>query len=177
MASALARSAARPALQLRAGARALQRQLTGDTHGIPPCGQPLPHTHPHLFPTDFRRGTDPSQGGGVALNDLTPGIPALEYEQRRRNLMDRLPPGSAVVLMGGRIKYMSKNILYVTVSSAAANQRADPAQLQVPPRVQLLVPHRSAGARCGPPPPCVLPQCTAASSPPQKRTAASAATT
>lgn len=78
----------------------------------PTCGQPLPHTHPHLFPIDFRRGTDASKGGGVAMDHLTPGIPASEYEDRRRRLMERLPPKSVVVLMGGRIKYMSRNIFY-----------------------------------------------------------------
>lgn len=78
----------------------------------PACGQPLPHTHPHLFPIDFRMGTNPVDGGGVAFDHLTPGIPATEYENRRRALMDRLPPNSVVVLMGGRIKYMSRNIFY-----------------------------------------------------------------
>lgn len=82
------------------------------THALPACGQPLPHTHPHLFPIDFARGTDPAKGGGVAADHLTPGIPAAEYEARRRSLMDRLPSGSVVVLMGGRIKYMSRNIFY-----------------------------------------------------------------
>ena len=57
-------------------------------------------------------GTNPAEGGGVAFDHLTPGIPAIEYENRRRALMDRLPPKSVVVLMGGRIKYMSRNIFY-----------------------------------------------------------------
>ena len=46
------------------------------------------------------------------MDHLTPGIPASEYEDRRRQLMERLPPKSVVVLMGGRIKYMSRNIFY-----------------------------------------------------------------
>jgi len=46
------------------------------------------------------------------MEHLTPGIPATEYEQRRKMLMDRLPEKSAVVLMGGRTKYMSRNIFY-----------------------------------------------------------------
>ncbi|WFD35293.1 intermediate cleaving peptidase 55 [Malassezia cuniculi] len=79
---------------------------------LPVCGQPLPHTHPHLFPIDFARGTDASAGGGVAHDHITPGIPASEYEARRRALMDSLPSGSVAVLMGGRIKYMSRNIFY-----------------------------------------------------------------
>lgn len=105
----------------------------------PAIGQPLPHTHPHLFPIDFRRGSDATRGGGVAEDHLTPGIPAEEYEQRRRNLMARLPTGSVVVLMGGRVKYMSRNILYASRLT----------QLQVPPREQLLVPDRPRGAGRG----------------------------
>lgn len=95
-------------------ARAYSRALTTAARpaSLPPCGQPLPHTHPHLFPVDFRKGTDPSVGGQVAMEHLTPGIPATEYEQRRKMLMDRLPEKSAVVLMGGRTKYMSRNIFY-----------------------------------------------------------------
>ena len=46
------------------------------------------------------------------MDHLTPGIPASEYEDRRRRLMERLPPKSVVVMMGGRIKYMSRNIFY-----------------------------------------------------------------
>ena len=90
----------------------------------PAVGQPLPHTHPHLFPIDFARGWQAEHGGGVATDHLTPGIPAAEYEQRRRNLMDRLPSGSVVVLMGGRIKYMSRNILYVHSTDRVATSSA-----------------------------------------------------
>ncbi|GAA5963248.1 hypothetical protein JCM3765_005775 [Sporobolomyces pararoseus] len=66
---------------------------------LPPTkqfGQPLPSTHPHLL----------SQG------ELTPGIQANEYEQRRRKLMQTLEDGSLVVIAGGRIQYMSQNIFY-----------------------------------------------------------------
>ncbi|KAJ1018044.1 hypothetical protein NDA16_004913 [Ustilago loliicola] len=91
-------------------------------------GQPLPHSHPHLFP---RRGIlgsedavlrpgDPLPGNGlydegigiVATEQLTPGIPKSEYEQRRKKLMDRLPDNSVVVAMSGRVKNMSGNIFY-----------------------------------------------------------------
>ena len=58
-------------------------------------GQPLPSTHPHLL----------SQG------ELTPGIQAKEYEQRRRKLIEGLEDGSLVVIAGGKTKYMSQNIL------------------------------------------------------------------
>ncbi|KAJ9475287.1 Intermediate cleaving peptidase 55 [Pseudozyma hubeiensis] len=91
-------------------------------------GQPLPHSHPHLFP---RRGVLGSEDavlrpgdalphhslyddgvGIVATEQLTPGIPKSEYETRRRNLMDRLPDNSVVVAMSGRVKSMSGNIFY-----------------------------------------------------------------
>ncbi|KIY50511.1 hypothetical protein FISHEDRAFT_64719 [Fistulina hepatica ATCC 64428] len=54
-------------------------------------GQPLAYSHPHL----------------VKRNELTPGIPREDYMDRRRRLMDRLPPGSIVVCLGAPIKYMS----------------------------------------------------------------------
>ncbi|KDQ28810.1 hypothetical protein PLEOSDRAFT_1102850 [Pleurotus ostreatus PC15] len=58
----------------------------------PSCyGQPLCQSHPHL----------------VKPNELTPGIPAEEYETRRRKLMDNLPDDSLVVSVAAPIKYMS----------------------------------------------------------------------
>lgn len=78
-------------------------------------GQPLPHTHPHLFPLRDAVGSpvlDPS--GNVIPTpelELTPGISALEYEERRKRLMKRLPEGSIVVATAGRVKCMSANIL------------------------------------------------------------------
>ncbi|GAA5975246.1 hypothetical protein JCM11641_004408 [Rhodosporidiobolus odoratus] len=59
-------------------------------------GQPLPSTHPHL----------------LAHGELTPGIQAKEYEQRRRKLMENLEDGATVVIAGGNIVYMSQNIFY-----------------------------------------------------------------
>ncbi|WFD31756.1 intermediate cleaving peptidase 55 [Malassezia sp. CBS 17886] len=96
----------------RAGTWARARSYAAAPRALPACGQPLPHTHPHLFPQDFLRGTDTDAGGSIAYDHLTPGIPAAEYEERRRALMERLPVGSVVVLMGARTKYMSKNIFY-----------------------------------------------------------------
>ena len=43
----------------------------------------------------------------VKPGDITPGIPASEYERRRRQLVDGLPDGSLVVCMAGQVKYMS----------------------------------------------------------------------
>jgi intermediate cleaving peptidase 55 len=82
-------------------------------------GQPLPSTHPHLFPhrLPLLGGADiePFDAHGfpnVAFDELTPGIPASEYEDRRRKLMDRLPEKSVVVVMAGRTKMMSGKIFY-----------------------------------------------------------------
>lgn len=44
-------------------------------------------------------------------DELTPGIPASDYEQRRKRLMAEMEDGAVVVLASGRIKYMSRNIL------------------------------------------------------------------
>lgn len=43
----------------------------------------------------------------VHPRDLTPGIPAEDYERRRRTLMDSLPDNSIVVCVAAPIKYMS----------------------------------------------------------------------
>lgn len=60
-------------------------------------GQPLPQTHPHLF---------------SSTKELTPGIPYEEYEQRRRDLIARLPDNALVICCGGRLQYMSQRIFY-----------------------------------------------------------------
>ncbi|KAI9466605.1 peptidase M24 [Lactarius psammicola] len=54
-------------------------------------GQPTLKSHPHL----------------VKPGELTPGIPASEYERRRRQLVEGLPHGSLVVCVAGQVKYMS----------------------------------------------------------------------
>jgi len=43
----------------------------------------------------------------VKRNELTPGIPVSDYEQRRRNLMELLPERSLVVSVAAPVKYMS----------------------------------------------------------------------
>ncbi len=77
-------------------------------------GQPLPSTHPHLFPVrlPLSGGAGVHPSGGVAHDELTPGIPASEYEERRRKLMASLPSGSVVIAMAGRVKSMSGKIFY-----------------------------------------------------------------
>ena len=54
-------------------------------------GQPLEQSHAHLVPP----------------GELTPGIPARDFEQRRRALMDALPENSVVISVAAPIKYMS----------------------------------------------------------------------
>jgi len=43
----------------------------------------------------------------VRQAEVTPGIPASEYERRRKQLVDGLPDGSLVVCVAGQVKYMS----------------------------------------------------------------------
>lgn len=74
------------------------RQFSGLTYpGVtnpkpPVMGQPLRKTHSHL----------------VREGELTPGITAEEYEDRRRRLMDSLPAGAVVVCMGSTVRLMSQ---------------------------------------------------------------------
>ena len=71
-------------------------------------GQPVFASHPHLsqyFLSPSRYiliSFSPVKG-----HELTPGISASEYESRRQRLMQTLPDRSLVVLMGGKVKYMS----------------------------------------------------------------------
>lgn len=62
---------------------------------VPGYSQPLPSTHPHYM------------GEG----ELTVGITAREYEERRKALMDGLEEGAVVIIAGGRLKYLSGQIL------------------------------------------------------------------
>nr|ODN93281.1 farnesyl-diphosphate farnesyltransferase [Cryptococcus depauperatus CBS 7841] len=62
----------------------------------PRFGQPHASTHPHL----------------VHPGDLTPGVPAKEYEHRRRQLMEELGDGAKVICMGGTVRLMSQSIFY-----------------------------------------------------------------
>lgn len=73
-----------------------QPTFPGVTNPKPPTtGQPLAGSHAHV----------------VRAGELTPGITAAEYEDRRRRLMDSLPPGSVVVCMGGTVRLVSQREL------------------------------------------------------------------
>ncbi|KAF8351090.1 peptidase M24, structural domain-containing protein, partial [Amanita rubescens] len=56
-------------------------------------GQPFFQSHPHL----------------VQPNEVTAGIPAEDYECRRRSLMEALPDDSVVISVSAPIKYMSNS--------------------------------------------------------------------
>ncbi|KAM6495511.1 peptidase M24 [Amanita muscaria] len=59
-------------------------------------GQPVFQSHPHL----------------VLPNELTPGIPAEDYESRRRKLMDMLPDSSVAISVAAPVKYMSNSMSF-----------------------------------------------------------------
>ncbi|KAL9101508.1 MAG: hypothetical protein Q9163_003234 [Psora crenata] len=59
-------------------------------------GQPLHETHPHL----------------LKPGELTPGLSALEYAQRRSRLAAKLPPGAVAVIAAADLKYRSGAVFY-----------------------------------------------------------------
>ncbi|KAI4861576.1 aminopeptidase-like protein [Hypoxylon rubiginosum] len=59
-------------------------------------GQPVHETHPHL----------------LSPGELTPGITAQEYHERRATLCESLPPNSAVILPSATLKYRSGAVFY-----------------------------------------------------------------
>ncbi|KAF8485194.1 peptidase M24 [Russula ochroleuca] len=77
-------------------------------HAYATQAQPLPPTKPSIF----GQPTAKSHTHLVNPGEVTPGIPASEYERRRRQLIDGLPDGSLVVCMAGHVKYMSGAIFY-----------------------------------------------------------------
>ncbi|KAF7718278.1 Intermediate cleaving peptidase 55 [Penicillium ucsense] len=59
-------------------------------------GQPLHETHPHL----------------LSPGELTPGITAVEYAQRRSRLANKLPKGAVAVLAASEVKYRAPGIFH-----------------------------------------------------------------
>ena len=59
-------------------------------------GQPIHETHPHI----------------LAPGELTPGITAVEYAQRRQKLSEALPAGAIAVLAGAEVKFRSGAVFY-----------------------------------------------------------------
>jgi len=96
----------------RAGTRFGTRNLTSLATKPSEFGQPTIQSHPHLGahfpPLVLQLSRVLTQIHSIVKRDeLTPGIPVLDYEQRRRNLMDLLPEKSLVVSVAAPVKYMS----------------------------------------------------------------------
>jgi hypothetical protein len=96
-ASLLESRLARPAVPKAAAASPTARQFRKySTHPSKPPkqGQPLHSSHPHL----------------VGSKHLTPGIPASEYEDRRKKLMESLGDGAVVICMGNTVRLVTQRM-------------------------------------------------------------------
>lgn len=76
-------------------ARLLQKFINRERLPIN-CGQPINETRPYL----------------IKPGELTPGITALEYFERRAKLATKLPPGSCAIIAGSQLKYASGPVFY-----------------------------------------------------------------
>ncbi|KAI0477299.1 aminopeptidase-like protein [Xylariaceae sp. FL0804] len=91
-----------PSIAARAGAAAEARRRTYSTAaaGVPASqllfGQPVHETHPHL----------------LEAGELTPGITAQEYHERRAALCRALPPDAAVLLPSADVQYRSGSVFH-----------------------------------------------------------------
>jgi hypothetical protein len=70
------------------------RQYSTHPSKPPKQGQPLHSSHPHL----------------VYSKHLTPGIPASEYEDRRKKLMESLGEGAVVICMGNTVRLVTQRM-------------------------------------------------------------------
>ncbi|KAF2429306.1 hypothetical protein EJ08DRAFT_650521 [Tothia fuscella] len=59
-------------------------------------GQPVHETHPHL----------------LKAGEITPGISALEYAERRWRLAELLPDGAVAIIPGANVKYRSGSVFH-----------------------------------------------------------------
>ena len=112
----------RPHAPLLRAYRAFATEATFTSPSKPPrAGQPTFESHPHLGERTvciclLYQGDLTSCETTVQPNEITPGIPAEEYERRRAQLMNELPEGSAVVSVAGQVKYMSGSECLLTRS-------------------------------------------------------------
>lgn len=60
------------------------------------AGQAIHETRPHL----------------IKYGDLTPGISANEYHERRAKLMTQVPPKSCIIIPGAEVKYASGSVFF-----------------------------------------------------------------
>lgn len=65
------------------------------------------HTPTSVSPPNYASRRAEPTTSPVRPHELTPGIPAEEYEWRRRQLMENLPNDSVVVSVAAPVKYMS----------------------------------------------------------------------
>jgi hypothetical protein len=87
----------RPAVPKAVAASPTARQFRKySTHPSKPPkqGQPLHSSHPHL----------------VGSKHLTPGIPASEYEDRRKKVMESLGEGAVVICMGNTVRLVTQRM-------------------------------------------------------------------
>ena len=78
------------------GLRGVARRLVVSRSRGLHCAQPTPQTHPHIM----RPG------------EVTPGISAREYEERRRNLAASLPAGSLALFPSSPQAFMAHDVAY-----------------------------------------------------------------
>lgn len=103
-------SRAAVAVSLPAPKAAGARRYTSTHPSKPPRqGQPLAATHPHL----------------VHSKHLTPGIPASEYEDRRKRLMESLGDGAKVICMGNTVRLVTQRKSPTSRSTSACADRAE----------------------------------------------------
>ncbi|KAF2091772.1 hypothetical protein K490DRAFT_30835 [Saccharata proteae CBS 121410] len=87
----------RPALsQCRSRISPLSRRCVSVSAADLQFGQPLHETHPHL----------------LKAGEVTPGISALEYANRRQKLANLLPPSSVAIIAASDTKYRSGAVFY-----------------------------------------------------------------
>ena len=76
-------------------------------------GQPLHETHPHLLAEGERESYILINVQHLAdFSSVTPGISALEYHQRRQDLIRRLPANSLAILVANDVKFKSGAVFY-----------------------------------------------------------------
>jgi hypothetical protein len=93
-AASLMESRLAPAVPRSTASARTSRQYSTHPSKPPKQGQPLHSSHPHL----------------VGSKHLTPGIPASEYEDRRKKLMESLGDGAVVICMGNTVRLVTQRM-------------------------------------------------------------------
>jgi hypothetical protein len=82
----------RPALAGPSASSQSKRAFSTHPSKPPKQGQPLHASHPHL----------------IYSKHLTAGVPASEYEDRRKKLMESLGDGAVVICMGNTVRLVTQ---------------------------------------------------------------------